>query len=231
MPAYRQQSPYRCTAATARWTRATTIYLVSVFGTNSAHPDAEQQHILLSSSLQEHLAERGRVPWVFGGDWNMEPPDVMLAWRRGGTLDDPSAPTHRFGKTLDWFLTGSVFPSTIPSVGAIPGTDHYPVTLAIPGNIAATLGWQLRPPAPLDPVTLLHPRDETHQQNWETHFCAPPATWQDWTAEAECCMFTAVGRQPPVTPTRGVLPSYGRQAQSMPQLRRQTIGPHRRTAM
>ena len=105
-----------------------------MYGTQRQHPDASARNTALIKAIQEHLSGLGRVPWVVGGDWNMTPEDVQLQSLRGGHFHIPQGPTRTFGRTLDWFLTSTLFLPTVPIIGDLSGSDHFPVTLTIPGT-------------------------------------------------------------------------------------------------
>ena len=158
----------------------------------------------------------------WGGDWNMTPEDVQLQWLRTAHFHIPQGPTQTFGRTLDWFLTSTLFSPTIPTIGDLPGTDHFPVTLTIPGDLPRTLGWRLRQAAPLDEEKLQALRtDPTPFAHLTTQ---PPTDWEEWTAQAESLLCRATDTEPPAHPSRGAAPAYVRQKLSRPQTSKSAIG-------
>ena len=64
---------HRATTAIIPWTRTAAIHLASVYGAHSLHHDRAAENGRMIGELQEHLAVLGRVQWVLGGDWNMQP--------------------------------------------------------------------------------------------------------------------------------------------------------------
>ena len=117
----------RCTVAIVPWTRTTRLHVVSVYGINRSSPDFHSSNTRLQADLQTYLSGLGTVPWVIGGDWNFEPPDLPSFWQRPHLVVAPSGPTQKFGRTLDWFLTGLTVPGTYHNTHSIPGTDHVAV--------------------------------------------------------------------------------------------------------
>jgi hypothetical protein len=72
---HRGQQLDRCTHASIPWTRTQRLHLVSVYGPPSTDPQRDLIRTRLYHQLQELLAVVGRVPWLFGGDWNVSPTD------------------------------------------------------------------------------------------------------------------------------------------------------------
>eukprot|EP00972_Heterocapsa_arctica_P097514 14386367-Heterocapsa_arctica.AAC.1 len=51
-----------------------------IYGLDNGHtnPPPEEGNKLLGARISEHLAKIGRVPWIIGGDWNLEPGTFTL---------------------------------------------------------------------------------------------------------------------------------------------------------
>ena len=227
---FRREAPNRCTAATVQWTRKTALHLLSVYGTHHTHLGAEEQNAQLLDSLQSYLAGLGRVPWIIGGDWNLEPQEVRPTWGRGGTYHTPQVPTQTFGKIIDWFLTSPILQPTVPDTQCLPGTDHAAVLLTLPGDIPSTLGWRLAQPTALDREALEVLRRPEQQSKWQDHFGTPPDSWAEWNEQAEHKLCTAIGVSPPSNPTRGAPIRYIKQTISRPQIDRLAVGANRAMA-
>ena len=172
--------------------------------------------------LQEHLSALGRVPWLVGGDWNMAPEDVQLQWQRGGHYPIPDGPTQTVGRTLDFFLSSSIFPPTTHTIGDLQGTDYFLVTITLPGHLPRTLGWRLRQAVPLDADKLKALRDNPGPALTQSE--TPPTTWADWTAQAEALLCPATDTPDPPRTSRGVAPQYVRQKLTRPQSGKSAIG-------
>lgn len=60
--------------------------------TDPRHEDTAQQ---LHYDLECYLAQIAGVPWIAGGDWNVEPQAWMERWRRGiAMIGDIGGPTE-----------------------------------------------------------------------------------------------------------------------------------------
>ena len=57
-------------------------------------------------AIQERLAVLGRVPWLIGGDWNVQPTDAPNILNRGGSQVHIQGPTHKLGENHDWYIVG-----------------------------------------------------------------------------------------------------------------------------
>eukprot|EP00972_Heterocapsa_arctica_P010315 1515765-Heterocapsa_arctica.AAC.1 len=75
--------------------------------TGQTYPGPEEGNKVLRTSISEHLATFGRVPWIIGGDWNLEPGIFILENTNAkAAYVDPGSHTYsRDGATskLDWF--------------------------------------------------------------------------------------------------------------------------------
>eukprot|EP00972_Heterocapsa_arctica_P025046 3690600-Heterocapsa_arctica.AAC.1 len=51
-----------------------------IYGLDSGqtNPPPEEGNKLLRARISERLAKIGRVPWIMGGDWNLEPGTLTL---------------------------------------------------------------------------------------------------------------------------------------------------------
>lgn len=67
---------YRGTIAVISWTRRSRMHVASVYNAHEADPQHEEATHQLFGQWQEDLAEIGSVPWIIGGDWNLEPQDA-----------------------------------------------------------------------------------------------------------------------------------------------------------
>ena len=163
----------RCTVAIVPWTRITRLHLVSVYGVNRSSPDFHTGNSRLHAELQTYLAGLGNVPWVLGGDWNIEPAELPSLWQRNHVLRAPSGPTHKSGRVLDWFLSGLTVPSTFHNTQIIPGTDHVAVALRLRGALRSTLGFRARQPQGISLEAVRPVGDPQSREHWE-HISATP---------------------------------------------------------
>ena len=163
----------RCTVATVPWTRKTRLHLVSVYGINRGHPDFQTGNARLHADLQDHLAGLGQVPWLIGGDWNIEPDDLAAFWLRSHGVHRPPGPTQKFGRTLDWFRGGPQVPCHFHSTHIIPGTDHVAVSVRLQGALRSTLGFRARQPQGLEADKLAPLTKEGQRSKWEAFFGPP----------------------------------------------------------
>jgi hypothetical protein len=145
----------RATLACVAWTRTVRIHVGSVYGPDSQRADRLEQGRKLWQGLQSYLSELGSVPWVFGGDWNMEPGELQHVWVRPASQVDCEGPTHKHGGNLDWYLHAPRMRAQGMASVVVPGTDHVSVRLRLPGHQAATLGKRLVQPRSVPPERLL----------------------------------------------------------------------------
>eukprot|EP00972_Heterocapsa_arctica_P034075 5017008-Heterocapsa_arctica.AAC.1 len=81
-----------------------------VYGLDSgqSNPGPEEGNKVLRARISEHLAKIERVPWIIGGDRNLEPGTFTLENTNGkAAYVEPGSHTYsRDGTTskLDWFL-------------------------------------------------------------------------------------------------------------------------------
>eukprot|EP00972_Heterocapsa_arctica_P020669 3048513-Heterocapsa_arctica.AAC.1 len=86
------------------------MHVICIYGldTGQTNPTPEEGNQVLRSRITEHLANIGRVPWVIGGDWNLEPGTFTLENTNvKAAYVEPGSHTYsRDGvqSKLDWFL-------------------------------------------------------------------------------------------------------------------------------
>eukprot|EP00972_Heterocapsa_arctica_P111364 16395064-Heterocapsa_arctica.AAC.1 len=51
---------------------------MSVYGHDTGQKNHEKRDKVLRGRIGRHLAAIGRVPWVFGGDWNLQPGEFTI---------------------------------------------------------------------------------------------------------------------------------------------------------
>ena len=144
----------RGTLAAIAWTRRAYIHVGSVYGAHQGHPSRATENHRLFTGLQEHLAAIGRVPWLLGGDWNMEPSELQEFWTRGGTITETGGPTHKLGGNLDWFLHNGTLQLRRAIGHVVAGTDHTGVMTTLKANQHDTLGYRLVAPSGFRPEAL-----------------------------------------------------------------------------
>eukprot|EP00972_Heterocapsa_arctica_P091229 13461404-Heterocapsa_arctica.AAC.1 len=100
-----------------------------------AKKDKQGQHYFqkgnttLRDRLGRYFTQIGRVPWIIGGDWNMEPGTCIIeGTNRAAAYIDPGAPTCHTGNTLDWYMVsgGLALSAETKVEGDIPIYAHYP---------------------------------------------------------------------------------------------------------
>eukprot|EP00972_Heterocapsa_arctica_P100171 14770936-Heterocapsa_arctica.AAC.1 len=84
---------------------------VSVYGFDLSQKDKQGQsyHQRGNKSIRDRLGrfitQIGRVPWLIGGNWNMEPGTCTIeGTNRAAAYIDPGAATCHTGNTFDWFM-------------------------------------------------------------------------------------------------------------------------------
>eukprot|EP00972_Heterocapsa_arctica_P082912 12218185-Heterocapsa_arctica.AAC.1 len=86
------------------------MHIMCVYGldTGQTNPGPEEGNKVLRARISEHMAKIGRVPWIIGGAWNLEPGTFTLeSTNAKAAYVDPGSHTYsRDGTTskLDWFL-------------------------------------------------------------------------------------------------------------------------------
>eukprot|EP00972_Heterocapsa_arctica_P013191 1938341-Heterocapsa_arctica.AAC.1 len=76
--------------------------------TGQVNPGPEEGNRVLRDRVAEHLAKLGRVPWIIGGDWNVEPGTFTLE-NHNGKAAYVATTAHTYSRDgsiskLDWFL-------------------------------------------------------------------------------------------------------------------------------
>jgi exonuclease III len=140
----------RATVACIAWTRTTRLHVASVYGPDSQRRDRVEEGKQLWGELQSYLAEVGSVPWVMGGDWNMEPEEFHSVWNRPAAQVDGDAPTQKHGGNFDWFLHAPKVKTRRDMNIVVPGADHVAVAIKLMGDQAATMGKRLVQPQAVD---------------------------------------------------------------------------------
>ena len=214
----------RCTVAIVPWTRTTRLHLVSVYGVNRSSPDFHTGNSRLQAVLQIYLAGLRNFPWVLGGDWNIELAELPAFWQRRHILRAPPGPTQKFGRVLDWFLTGPTVPSTLHNTQIIPGTDHVAVALRLRGALRSTLGFRARQPQGISLEAVRSLGDPQSREPWEHFFGDPPSTWDHWTRQAEDTVLLATDTEARGNRGRGAIITIARQRISRPQVGPTSVG-------
>ena len=111
---HRGPKVHRGTLAAVAWTRRNYLHVGSVYGAHQGHPARAEENHKLFTELQEHLAAIGRVPWVIGGDWNMEPQEFHQGWAKGGTITHTGGPPTSSEGTSIGSCTASRSPWAAP---------------------------------------------------------------------------------------------------------------------
>ena len=214
----------RCTVAIVPWTRTTRLHVLSLYGHNRSSPDYQTGDTRRLAEVQTYLAGLGSVPWLIGGDWNIEPPDIRSFWHRPHLVVAPAVTTQKFGRILDWFVTGRTIPSVFHNTQVIPGTDHVAVGLRLRGALRSTLGFRARQPHGIEAKELALLQDPAQRCHREAYFGTPPSEWDHWARQAEALLLSAVGVDPKGNQGRGTALKLSRQRISRPQAGGQAIG-------
>ena len=104
----------------------------------------------MCEDIQEYLAVLGRVPWIIGGDWNLQPEDLRHHCFKGGNPVHTNGPTQKHGSNLDWYLTSKEVNLKEAIGQAVAGTDHVAVITTLGGAQSQTLGYRMVAPAGFD---------------------------------------------------------------------------------
>ena len=124
----------KCTAAIVPWSRTARLHVLSVYGYTRSNPEYQCGSSRLQADVQTYIAGLGNVPWLIGGDWNFEHPDIPSFWSRPHLVVPPLAPTQKFGRILVWFMTGRTVPSVFHTTQLIPGTAYVAASLRLRGG-------------------------------------------------------------------------------------------------
>ena len=120
-----------------QWTQATKLHIVNLYGFDCKQEGYLEKNEELHRSIGADLHTLGRVPWVVGGDWNMEPEQIEGTWEIGGEVVRTYQLTHSHGKELDWFLTSRLMPiADIMQVPEQPFVGHHAIQMNLkkPGD-------------------------------------------------------------------------------------------------
>ena len=202
----------RATLAAVAWTRRTYIHVGSIYGAHAGHPSREEENHRLNSDLQSHLAAIGRVPWIFGGDWNMDPSLFHLGWAKGGIITHLDSPTHRLGGNLDWYLHSFWLRTGRATGHVIAGTDHTGVTVSLRADHHETLGYRLVTPTGFDADALKKIKGGSIETG------PVPDVWETWSREAEKWLRKHTNDKAKGNTGRGREPVFKKQILSRPQV-------------
>ena len=203
----------RATLAAVAWTRRTYIHVGSIYRPHLGNPTREEDNHRLYTELQSHLAAIGRVPWIFGGDWNMDPSFFQQGWAKGGSIAHTGGPTYRQGGNLDWFLHSYYLRTGRPTGQVIPGTDHSGVSISLRANQNDTLGFRMVAPAGFDPEAL-----KKLKASKTGHVGSVPTVWETWSREAEHWLRKHTNDKSKGNTGRGKEPVFRKQTLSRPQV-------------
>ena len=84
------------------WTRRRALQVCNLYGYDAGQEQRELKNRELHARAWETIQNLGRVPWVIGGDWNIEPAEAALPALTGGAALHPGAATTDGCSTLDW---------------------------------------------------------------------------------------------------------------------------------
>ena len=163
--------------------------------------------------IQQYLAVIGRVPWLIGGDWNIQPGQLSNFWSKGGNQLHIKGPTQKHGSNLDWFLAAKELNLSKAIGRVIVGTDHVAVETTMGGAQSKTLGYRMVGPAGFDPVKLKELAKGRGQKA-----PAPPTNWTTWTRKAEAWLREQMPEQAKGNKGRGRMPVFKAQTISRPQI-------------
>lgn len=133
------------TVAVVSWTRRSRIHFLAVHNAHEGDPPPPPQDKstmrTLSEQLRGYIAEICSVPWIAGGDWNIEPDDAMGWDRTQATIHDLGAATQKHCRNIDWLGAGRRAPMWGTEARVVPGTDHVGVQPRVQVVVAKTLGY------------------------------------------------------------------------------------------
>eukprot|EP00972_Heterocapsa_arctica_P019635 2898067-Heterocapsa_arctica.AAC.1 len=77
---YTLVSDHRLIGASIGWGRKKTMHIMCIYGLDigQTNPGPEEGNKVLRTRISEHLGKIGRVPWIIGGYWNLEPGTFTL---------------------------------------------------------------------------------------------------------------------------------------------------------
>lgn len=115
----------RGTIAIVSWARWNRLHIGSRYNAQAAapaHPEATAQ---IFQEWQAYVAGLGSVPWMLGGDWNVDPSEVTDKWyRRDAAMIGIGTATLRQGRNIDWYLSNIRVPVHKVAAEVISGAGH-----------------------------------------------------------------------------------------------------------
>lgn len=176
----------RGTTAVISWTRRSRVHVISVYNAHEGDPQHEDTTRELFAQLQGYVAELGSVPWLAGGDWNLEPRDAEAHWdRRPATIHYVGAATHTHGRNIDWMVAGHRAPTWGAETYVVPGTDHVGVQVKLQAVDANTLRVRMELPTRIFIDKGAKEVNAEYRAAIQRSLGEPPADWDTWTHAAE----------------------------------------------
>eukprot|EP00972_Heterocapsa_arctica_P096272 14204010-Heterocapsa_arctica.AAC.1 len=72
------EADHRLVGAIIGWGGGKSIHIMSIYGHDTGQTNNEDGNQVLRGRVGRHLAAIGRVPWVVGGDWNLQPGEFTI---------------------------------------------------------------------------------------------------------------------------------------------------------
>ena len=136
-----------------QWTRKKMLHLFNVYAYDVSYTDRQESNTQIYGDLQETITQLGRAPWALGADFNQPPTEPLIGWYVKAHMAAPAAPTHVFGRVLDWFLL-SIGLGDTRQVDLVHDTSiagHTLVLLTLPSYLDLDLGRSIKRPRRLIP--------------------------------------------------------------------------------
>lgn len=157
----------RGTITVIGWTRRIRLHAASIYNSHEGDVAHEQNTREVFEQWQAYLAEIANVPWITGGDWNIEPREAEHHWDRSpAKLRDLGAATQKHGRNIHWVIANSRTPTWNAEGIVVAGTEHVGVQVRLEAVDANTLGTRIKRPAQKTPETAEQARGETWTE-WE----------------------------------------------------------------
>eukprot|EP00972_Heterocapsa_arctica_P115674 16449117-Heterocapsa_arctica.AAC.2 len=97
------EADHRLVGAIIGWGQINSIHNMSIYGHDTGQTTNEEGNQILRGRAGRHLAAIGRVPWVVGGDWHLQPGEFTIEGASStAACVEPGAPTCITGSTIDW---------------------------------------------------------------------------------------------------------------------------------
>eukprot|EP00972_Heterocapsa_arctica_P091943 13559967-Heterocapsa_arctica.AAC.1 len=81
---------------------------MSIYGHEVGQNKSEEGNKVLRGRVGRHFSSIGRVPWVVGGDWNLQPGEFTIEGAScTAAYVEPGAPTCITGSAVDWFMVSA----------------------------------------------------------------------------------------------------------------------------